>query len=110
MIHNDAQLGVPVTFFKGTEAEIEALTPTIGMIAYATDTDKFGVYHGTAWTLSLPAKMNKQQREQSMLNLRRREWDVLEEVRLMREEIVELQQTLNMKTPRRKELLYGRKN
>jgi len=49
MRHNDAQLGIPETIYKGTKAAVEALTATEGMIAYATDTNEFGSYNGAAW-------------------------------------------------------------
>jgi hypothetical protein len=49
MRHNDAQLGIPETIYKGTKTAIEALTATEGMIAYATDTHEFGSYNGSTW-------------------------------------------------------------
>ena len=49
MRHNDQQLGVPETVFKDTQANIEAAYTTPGMVAYATDTGKFGYYSGSEW-------------------------------------------------------------
>jgi hypothetical protein len=54
--------------------------------------------------------MNEAQQEAFLLQLGRREWDALEEVRLMKEQIQSLQTALNMKVPARKELLHGRKD
>jgi hypothetical protein len=47
---NDAQLGKPAILFKDTKANIEARTDLVeGMEAYATDTNEFGTYNGSAW-------------------------------------------------------------
>jgi hypothetical protein len=49
----DIQIGKPSVLYKGTEAVIEALTGIVeGAIAYATDTDKLGIYDGSTWTWS----------------------------------------------------------
>lgn len=50
MRHNDQQYGIPETIYKDTKANVEALSGCVeGMIAYATDTDRRGVYNGAAW-------------------------------------------------------------
>lgn len=51
MIKNDRVYGVPLTQYKDTKANIEALSGIPeGAIAYATDSNEFGSYDGTTWT------------------------------------------------------------
>lgn len=51
MHKNDQQFGTPEALYKGTKAAIEALTGVPeGAVAYATDTNEFGSYNGSAWT------------------------------------------------------------
>lgn len=48
---NDVQLGSPQVLYKDTKANVEALSGIAeGAIAYATNTNEFGSYSGTAWT------------------------------------------------------------
>jgi hypothetical protein len=50
MKHNDVQVGLPETFFKGTKTVIEAIAnPVEGWQAYATDTHLNGYYNGSSW-------------------------------------------------------------
>jgi hypothetical protein len=49
MRHNDQQLGVPETIFKGLKADIEVAYAIPGMVAYATDTGKLGYCNGSEW-------------------------------------------------------------
>jgi hypothetical protein len=50
MRENDVQKGKPEVVYKDTKANIEAIaSPVEGMIAYATDTNEFGSYGGSAW-------------------------------------------------------------
>lgn len=51
MIKNDRVYGVPLTQYKDTKSNIEALSGIPeGAIAYATDSNEFGSYDGTTWT------------------------------------------------------------
>lgn len=46
----DTQLGAPSVLYTNTKANIEALSGVVeGAVAYATDTDRFGAYTGSAW-------------------------------------------------------------
>jgi hypothetical protein len=49
MIHNDQQLGIPGTCYRGTKADIEAAFNLPGMTAYATDTGEWGYRDETGW-------------------------------------------------------------
>lgn len=47
---NDTQVGYPGRIYSGTKAAVEALGGlTGGEVAYATDTNQFGFYNGSAW-------------------------------------------------------------
>lgn len=47
---NDTQYAIPETIYKETKANIEAIaSPAEGMIAYATDINKFGSHNGAGW-------------------------------------------------------------
>lgn len=49
-------VGYPIVAYRDTEANVEALgSPAEGMLAWATDTDKFGFYDGAAWQWVDPA-------------------------------------------------------
>jgi hypothetical protein len=51
MRKGDLQLGTPDALYKGAKAAIEALSGVPeGAIAYATDSNEFGSYDGSAWT------------------------------------------------------------
>jgi hypothetical protein len=48
---NDQQLGKPGVLYKATQSQIEATpSPIEGMIAYATDTGKIGMYTSAGWS------------------------------------------------------------
>jgi hypothetical protein len=55
MIINDVQLGVPMTIFSKTKAQIEAMPGSAGMTAYATDTKQSGYHDGRGWIWYFPA-------------------------------------------------------
>jgi hypothetical protein len=50
MKSNDVQLGRPEVIYKDTAANIEAITPDAGAVAYATDTKVMGIYDGAVWS------------------------------------------------------------
>ena len=49
MIHNGRVLGLPLTDYRETKANIESLVAEAGMTAFATDTEQWGYYDGAAW-------------------------------------------------------------
>lgn len=49
MKKSDTQLGKPTTLYKGTTAELAALSAVEGMQAYDTTLDKFVYYDGSNW-------------------------------------------------------------
>jgi hypothetical protein len=50
MIHDNAVVGAPLTLYKDTKANIEAIgSPVEGMQAFATDLDVCGFYNGARW-------------------------------------------------------------
>ncbi len=49
MIDNDKQLGKPLANYINTKANINAIVPSNGMVAYATDTGETGRYTSAGW-------------------------------------------------------------